>query len=240
MKQPDIEIIFEDDQLVVINKPPLLLSIPDRYNKNLPSVAGILKAEYGNIFIVHRLDKETSGLMIYAKTAEAHAILNKQFETRSVKKTYWALVKGICPESGTIDINITVHPMKSQMITTLKGGKSAVTEYQTIDHYRSYSLVKAFPHSGRTHQIRVHLSHIGHDIVCDSIYGTPDPLFLSSFKRKYRQAKGKEERPLLSRLALHSKELSFDHPISKEKLNFESELPKDFRAALNQLEKWGK
>lgn len=240
MKQPDIDTIFEDDHLIVISKPPSLLSIPDRYNSNIPSVSEILRKKYGEIFVVHRLDKETSGMMIFAKSADAHKLLNEQFQTRSVKKTYWALVKGISPMEGIVDVNITVHPIKSQMMASLKGGKTARTEYKTISHFKSYSLVEAFPHSGRTHQIRVHLSHIGHEIVCDSIYGTDEPLFLSSFKRKYRQALEKEERPLLSRLALHSKELSFEHPINKNNLNFECELPKDFRAALNQLEKWGK
>ena len=240
MKQPDIDIIFEDNDLVVISKPPYLLSIPDRYNKNLPSVSEILREKYGEIFVVHRLDKETSGLMMFAKNADAHKLLNDQFQTRSVKKTYWALVKGVSPMEGVIDVNITVHPIKSQMMASLKGGKSATTEYKTINHFKSHSLVEAFPHSGRTHQIRVHLSHIGHEIVCDGIYGTDEPLFLSSFKRKYRQSIEKEERPLLSRLALHSKELSFEHPNTKETLTLGSDLPKDFRAALNQLEKWGK
>lgn len=240
MKLPDIEIIYEDEHLTIVNKPPQLLSIPDRYNKNLPSVATILQKKYGEIFIVHRLDKETSGIMIFAKTAESHAKLNQQFQTRTVNKAYWALVSGISPEKGVIDINISVHPMKSQMMTSLKSGKKALTEYETLSHFRGYSLVKAFPHSGRTHQIRVHLSHIGHEIVCDSIYGSPAPFLLSSFKKKYRPSASREERPLLSRLALHSKELAFTHPIYNKKLSFDSKLPKDFEATLNQLVKWGK
>lgn len=238
MKPPNIEVIHEDDDILIISKPAGLLSIPDRYNKNLPSVAKMLSDSRSEVFTVHRLDKDTSGVMIFAKNAKAHAHLNQQFQSQKVTKYYLLMVVGTTPERGQIDVNLTVHPVKSQMMATQKGGKAAITDFETLKHYHNYSLIKAHPHSGRTHQLRVHFSYLKHEIIADPIYGTHGPLFLSQFKRKYKPSSDKPERPLMDRLALHAESISFKHPGNHNRLSFEAALPKDFRATVRQLDKW--
>ncbi|TVR86262.1 MAG: RluA family pseudouridine synthase [Saprospirales bacterium] len=239
MKLRDIEVIYEDVNMLVVNKPSGLLSVPDRYNKDLPCLAGMLKDLHPGLMVVHRLDRETSGALVFAKTAEAHSHLNMQFQNRKVEKWYWLLTTGQPPQSGTIDVNIAPHPSGSKMMATGKGGKPAQTAYETIRHFRIFSLVKANLLTGRTHQLRVHFAHIGHEIVGDTIYGSHGPLYLSSFKRKYHPSKDRQERPLMNRLALHARTLSVEHPQTGEQMRWEAPLPKDFRASLNQLEKWG-
>ena len=238
MKRLNIEILYEDAEIVVVNKPPGLRSIPDRYNRELPSAIHILQDSGMTAFTVHRLDKETSGVMVFAKTSEAHTLLNEQFQHQTIKKEYLALVTGRTPEKGTIDARLTVHPTKSQIVVAKKGGKKSVTHYETLKLYRGYSLVSVRPESGRTHQIRVHLNHIGHEIIADPLYGKTTPLYLSHFKKKYSESKGKEERPLLNRLALHAEKIQLTHPATGKKIQFNAPLPKDFRAALRQLDKW--
>jgi 23S rRNA pseudouridine1911/1915/1917 synthase len=239
MKLSNIEILFEDPYILAVNKPSGLRSIPDRYDPDLPSLTQLLKENYPEIYTVHRLDRETSGALVFAKTAEAHSQLNMQFQNRRVEKWYWLLTTGQPPQSGTIDINIAPHPSGSKMMATRKGGKPAQTAYETIRHFRIFSLVKANLLTGRTHQLRVHFAHIGHEIVGDRIYGSHGPLYLSSFKRKYNPSKDRPERPLMDRLALHAHTLSVVHPQSGEQMQWEAPLPKDFRSSLNQLEKWG-
>ena len=231
------DIVFENKDFVVVNKPSGLLSVPDR-KQSEPSLKDLLKEMYGEIFTVHRLDKATSGLIVFAKNAEAHKILSQLFESREVEKFYLGLVKGnIHPASGTIDAAIAEHAFKKGIMTTNAKGKPSVTDYTTQETFRNYSLVQFQIHTGRTHQIRVHLQHIGHQLVCDELYGDGKPFLLSSVKRKFKLSKNTDdEKPLLARLSLHSHLLKF--VFNGEQFSFEGKLQKDFEATLTQLRKW--
>ncbi len=230
------EIIFENDFFVAVNKPSGLLSIPDRLGQEL-SLKDILKSRYDQIFTVHRLDKDTSGIIVFAKDEASHKQLSQLFEGREVEKFYLGLVHGkLMNEDGSIDAAITEHPGKNgKMITHVKG-KPALTDYHVLESFRLYTWLQFQIHTGRTHQIRVHMQHIGHPIVCDEIYGDPSPILLSALKKKFKLSKNAEqERPLMNRLALHSHKLSFT--LNDEKFNLEAEIPKDLRAMLAQLRK---
>ncbi|MDE3236458.1 MAG: RluA family pseudouridine synthase [Bacteroidota bacterium] len=231
------EIIFENESFVAVNKPSGLLSVPDRMGKEV-SLKHILKEKYGNIFTVHRLDKDTSGLIVFAKTEEAHKELSQRFEGRDVQKFYLGLVNGMMLHSeGSVDAAIMEHPGKPGFMVTHQKGKASLTDYTVLETFRLYSWVQFQIHTGRTHQIRVHMKHIGHSIVCDELYGDAKPILLSSFKRNFKLSKqAEEETPILARLALHSWKLSFE--LNGETFNLEAEVPKDLRALLQQLRKW--
>ncbi len=232
-----IAILFENDHFVAINKPSGLLSIPDRMGKEI-SLKDMLKEKYGSIYTVHRLDRNTSGIIVFAKTEESHKELSVLFEGREMEKYYVGLVYGdIMTPKGSIDAPIMEHPGKATKMLTHAKGKASLTDYEVIEPFRLFSWVKFRIHTGRTHQIRVHMQHIGHPIVCDEIYGDPKPVLLSAFKRNFKLAKSAEtERPILSRLALHSHVLQFT--FQNEKYTLEAEVPKDLRAVLQQLRKW--
>ncbi len=234
------DILFENSHFVVVNKPSGLLSVPDREGKE-PSLKGLLADRYGNIWTVHRLDKDTSGVIVYAKDEQTHRYLSGLFEGRDVKKYYLGIVHGVPAQtSGTIDAAIMEHPVKKGTMVTNKKGKTAVTEYEVQESFGSYSLVKFRIHTGRTHQIRVHMKHIGHPIVCDELYGDGKPVYLSSFKKKFNLSRDSEtERPLLHRLALHAAVLEFKDAGNITHV-IEAPLPKDLKAMLQQLTKWKK
>ena len=233
----DIEVIFEDDDLVVINKAPGMLSIPDRVQSQ-PSLKDILFDEYGTIFTVHRLDKETSGVIVFAKNEASHKNLSQQFENRETEKYYTGLVTGQLEEKeGSVSVPIIEHPVKKGLMTTSSKGKESVTEYRTEEEFGVYSLVKFRILTGRTHQIRVHMNYLGHPIACDELYGTGKPILLSSLKKRYNLSKKEEEeRPILSRLALHAGKLLF-RDMAGQLQTIEAPLPKDMRALLQQLRK---
>ncbi len=237
------DVLFEDDHLVLVNKPPLLLTIPDRFTPEKPNLYHLLQEHYGKIFIVHRLDRETSGILCFAKTEEAHKDLSRQFEQRTVEKIYLALCEGVFLEQeGRIDLGIAPHPTVSGKMITSNKGKSALTTYKVLDTFRTFTLVEAEIHTGRTHQIRVHLKSIGHPLAVDPIYNPQrQALYLSEFKRKkFNLSKDEEERPLLARTSLHAHQLTFDHPHTRERTSQMAPLPKDMAASLKQLEKWGR
>ena len=230
-------IIEEDNDLVAINKPAGLLSIPDREGKDV-SLKSLLKEKYGEIFTVHRLDRETSGIIVFAKNETAHKSLSQQFENRETKKIYYGLVMGSPSEAaGIINEPISEHPAKKGYMTVYKKGKESITEYALLENYRIYSWMQFRILTGRTHQIRVHMKHLGHPIVCDDMYGDGKPVFISAIKKKnYKLSRQEdEERPILARLALHAARLEFS--LNKKSYNLEAETPKDIRALLNQLRK---
>lgn len=232
-----LDIIFENDQFIAINKPAGLLSIPDRLGQEI-SLKQLLKERYGNIYTIHRLDKDTSGIIVFAKDEDTHKQLSQLFEGREVEKYYVGLVQGIPMNSnGSIDAAIMEHPGKTAKMITHAKGKASLTDYEVLESFRLYSWVRFHIHTGRTHQIRVHMQHMGHSIVCDDIYGDPKPVLLSALKKKFKLSKtAEEEKPLLSRLALHSHLLKFD--LDGKRYELEAEVPKDLRAALQQLRKW--
>ncbi len=238
MQKNSPEIIFENEDFIVINKPAGLLSIPDREGKDA-SLKNILKEKYGEIFTVHRLDRETSGLIIFAKNEATHKYLSQLFEERKIEKIYTGIISGTLPEKkGSIDEPIAENLHKPGMMLIHKRGKQSLTDYQVLEEFGSYSLVQFQIHSGRTHQIRVHMQHIGHPIACDDVYGTGESVLLSSIKKKFKLSKSEEtERPLLSRLALHSSQLRFTDSKGNS-YHLEAPMLKDMSALIQQLRKW--
>jgi 23S rRNA pseudouridine955/2504/2580 synthase/23S rRNA pseudouridine1911/1915/1917 synthase len=232
------EIIFENTSFVALNKPAGVLSIPDREGKE-PSLKSWLREKYGNIFTVHRLDRDTSGVIVFAKDEVTHKFLSEAFEHRDVEKFYQGLVQGSLPETkGSIDLPIMEHPVKPSTMVVNKHGKASLTDYEVVEDLGLYSLVQFRLHTGRTHQIRVHMQALGHPILCDELYGDARPILLSSFKRNFKLSKNEEqERPILARLALHSQLLHFKDAAG-EYHTLEAPLPKDMRALIQQLKKW--
>lgn len=215
-----------------------MLTIPDRHDDMQSSLYKILQQEFEKIFIVHRLDRETSGLILFAKDEATHKYLSQLFEHRNVKKYYLGIVQGTLQnKKGIIDEPLMEHPVKKGMMVVHAKGKPSITEYEVQEEYGMYSLVRFQIYTGRTHQIRAHMKHLGHPIACDEIYGDPKPVLLSSFKKKFKLGKhDEEERPILSRLGLHSHELKFIDPDGNA-FDLKGELPKDMRALLQQLNK---
>lgn len=230
-------IIFQNDDFVAVNKPSGLLTIPDREGKE-PSLKTVLKEKFGEIFTVHRLDRDTSGLVVFALNERMHKHLSQQFESRETEKIYNGLVLGKPAQTeGVINEPIAEHPIKKGLMTVWRKGKESLTEYDVLESYRLYSWMRFRILTGRTHQIRVHTKHIGHPVACDALYGDGKPVLLSGIKAKFKLSQtDEEERPLLNRLALHSSQLAFKD-INGEKVSLEAPLPKDLRATLNQLKK---
>ncbi len=231
------DIIYENDSFVAINKPSGLLSIPDRFGKD-PSLKTLLQEQMGKIYTVHRLDKNTSGIILFAKDEATHKDLSQKFEGREVEKYYLGLVSGtMMKREGTIDIPLMEHPGKTTLMVTHKKGKPSVTDYKVLEEFGLFSWVQFQIHTGRTHQIRVHAKYIGNSIVSDELYGDGQPVLLSSIKRKFKLSKNElEERPILNRLALHSWKLKF-RDAQGEKFELEAPLSKDLKALLQQLRK---
>jgi 23S rRNA pseudouridine1911/1915/1917 synthase len=241
MAKEQYQIVFEDEYLIIANKAAGLLTIPDRYRPDLPSLYKHLQEAYGEIYIVHRLDKGTSGLICFAKDKETHRALNKQFEAREPIKKYYALVKGTpFHEEGTIEVGLSANTNGSTRVD-IKRGKPSTTHYKMKEKFGTFSLLDVHILTGRTHQIRVHLQHIGHPLAVDELYTKKAAFYLSEIKRrKFNLKKETEETPLLARVPLHAYSLSLIHPVTKEPVLAEAEPPKDMRAALNQLRKWNK
>lgn len=229
------EIIFEDDFLIAINKPSGLLSIPDREGKEI-SLKTILQEKRGEIFTVHRLDKDTSGVIVFAKDENTHKELSQLFENRNTEKIYYGLVNGnILPAQGKIEVALKRHSSNNKMFVDTTG-KPSLTEYKVLENFKRFSWAEFNIHTGRTHQIRVHAQYIGNPIVCDELYGSPQPVYLSALKPKYNLSKKEEtEKPILSRLALHAASLKFN--LNNKEYFFEAPLPKDLKATLQQLRK---
>lgn len=235
---PEPTIIAENESLVALNKPSGLLTIPDRFDEKLPSLKKFLKKMYGDIFVVHRLDRDTSGLILFAKTEEAHKFYSQAFEERKVTKKYLGLVHGSpIQSSGTIDKPIAQHPVVKGKMTIHRSGKPSVTHYRVMQNFGLYSLVEFQIDTGRTHQIRVHMQDLGHPIVCDGLYGTDEPIYLSRIKRKFKLSKNQEaEIPMLARLALHAHTLDFTS-LEGNQVHLEAPLFKDMQATITQLTK---
>lgn len=231
-----IELLHEDPSLLVADKPSGWLSINDRYDPDAPVILSALEKTYGKLFVVHRIDKDTSGVLLFARNADAHRILSEQFYTHEVQKKYIALVRGIPDtEEWTCDLPLRVDADKlHRTIIDARRGKDAFTRFKLLESLGNYAMVEAYPETGRTHQIRVHLAATGYPIACDPLYGDGKPILLSSLKRRW---KGDlyEEKPLIARTALHAEYLSFIHPVSNERFEVSSPLPRDMKAVFNQL-----
>jgi 23S rRNA pseudouridine1911/1915/1917 synthase len=231
-------ILLENDAIIVLNKPAGLLVLPDRFDRKLINLYELLKETFGSIFVVHRIDRETSGVVLFAKTPEVHAILNTAFEKRQVEKIYQAIVLGSPgADSGCIDLPISENERGiRKMKIDKKNGKEAVTDYLVMERFKGHALIEAKPHTGRTHQIRIHLSAIGLPILADPLYSSSGWFYLSSLKRNYKS--NGEEKPLLARTALHAYSLSFNNPVTGEKIKIEAPMPKDMETVIKVLKKY--
>ncbi len=237
----DLDILLEDRHLIVINKPPGLVVHPAaghatgtlvngilHHCPNLEGIGGEMRPG-----IVHRLDKDTSGVIVVAKTASAMADLSRQFKARSVQKQYLALVYGVpAVDNGAIDLPVGRHPVdRKKMSTFSPRGREALTLWRIKERYKGAALLEVNLKTGRTHQIRVHCKSMGHPIIGDSVYGT----------RKRRAKLGKHDPPLYQALQradrqmLHASRLGIVHPISKESLAFEAAIPGDMQSVLEAL-----
>jgi RluA family pseudouridine synthase len=237
LKSQGCEILFEDTSLLVLNKPSGLLVLPDRFDKRIPNLFEILREQLSRVYVVHRLDKETSGVIVFAKSSSAHRGLNSQFEDRAMKKVYHAIVIGR-PSDERWVVNVPLGGMSNPGVVRVdrKRGKEAVTEFRLVKRFDGFAFVEARPETGRTHQIRVHLQYVGLPILGDEVYGGGSAFFLSQVKERYRTEE--EEKPLLSRVALHAESLTVVHPQTGERLTVAAALPKDMRSVLRYLEKF--
>ncbi len=230
-------VMYQDEALLVINKPAGLPVLPDGYDPQAEYLVGVLKAHFGPVWVVHRLDRQTSGVLLFARQAEAHRNLNRQFESHSVKKVYLALVVGN-PSWEERTIRLSLRPDGDRQHRTVvdpRHGQRAVTHLRVLERFGRFTWMQAIPETGRTHQIRAHLAAVGLPIAVDALYGNGNPIYLSSIKPHYRQTDERDERPLLARLGLHAHSLSFTHPQSGEPVYFEAPLPKDLATVLRQL-----
>ena len=229
--------VFENDDFIAINKPSGLLTIPDRAQTE-KSLKEYLKDKYGDIFTVHRLDKDTSGMVLFAKNEHTHKYLCKLFEERQIEKYYVGIVLGNpINASGSIEAPIGENPAHKGLMNVHRNGKPAHTTYEVLESNKYFSMVSFQLHTGRTHQIRVHCKEIGHPLACDELYGDGKPVFLSAVKKKFKLSKHDyDERPMIGRLALHSYKLDFE-TAQGEKLSLTADVPKEFRALMTQLKK---
>ncbi len=213
-----MQIIHEDDQILIINKPAGLPVLPDGWDHAAPYLVKMLEEKYGRIWTVHRIDKITSGIIIFALTAEAHRSLNIQFEKHQVEKKYHAITVG---SPGWTD-KITKFPLrvnvghKHRTMVDNKHGVRSETHLKVLKRNQAAALIEAMPMTGRTHQIRVHLYALGFPLLGDNLYSAP-------------------ETDVIARPALHAYSLSFTHPSSNENIKFQAEYPNDFASALKVL-----
>ena len=229
-----LDIVYEDEQLLVLNKPTNTVVHPAAGNREGTLLNGLLHycgqlAELPRAGIVHRLDKDTTGLMVVAKTLPAHASLVEQLQARSIGREYEAVVQGVLTGGGSIDLPLGRHPVHRKKRAVLESGQEAVTHYRVLCRYRSHTHIEVKLETGRTHQIRVHLAHIRHPLVGDPLYGgrqqlpaacSPD---LAECLQQFR------------RQALHARRLSLRHPLSAEEMQWQVERPDDMTRLLSLL-----
>src|SRR5262245_33282326 len=252
-----LEIVFEDDALVVINKPDGLITHPGKAHyrgtlaaglqfhfDRLSDVAGKLRPG-----IVHRLDRGTSGLLVVAKDNQIHHLLSRQFERREVTKEYRAIVRGVIErDRDRIDTFVRINPRRREaMMVCVEGGtaRRAVTDYEVLVRFERFTYLRLFPRTGRTHQLRVHMRHVGHSIIADRLYGGGSALTRAEVaghhpgtpmrRRKALQEASQEEEVLISRPALHACRLAFRHPATENPVEFEAPLPADMEIVLAAL-----
>jgi 23S rRNA pseudouridine955/2504/2580 synthase/23S rRNA pseudouridine1911/1915/1917 synthase len=233
-----LSVIFENEDFIAVNKDSGMLTIPDRFDESQLSLYRMLSARFGKIFIVHRLDRDTSGLVLFAKNETSHKYLSQLFEKRNIEKIYFGIIKGsLAAPAGVINEPVAEHTLHKGTMVVHKKGKPSVTAFEVVADFGMYSAVQFNIQSGRTHQIRVHMQFTGHPIACDVMYGDGQPVLVSSFKKKYKLSKNEEEeKPILQRLALHSHQLKFKDALSREYV-LEAPLPRDLKALLQQLKK---
>jgi 23S rRNA pseudouridine955/2504/2580 synthase/23S rRNA pseudouridine1911/1915/1917 synthase len=256
---PDLNILLHSGDFVAVEKPAGLATIPGRAEtdsvlERLGRQIGMPSRGHGDprVRVVHRLDKETSGVLLFALNRPAQQHLSHQFQNNTVQKEYLALVRGRAREpTGEIDAPLSPHPTNPRKMAVINhAGRAARTLWQVEQTFRGFALLRCFPKTGKTHQIRVHLAHIGLPLAVDPLYAPiaasqssfsqrSAGIYLSDFKRAYRPTAGQPERPLISRLTLHAEKLAFNDA-NQQRIEITCPLPKDFRALLNQLTKFAR
>ena len=239
-----IEILFEDNNMAAINKPAGLTVHPSPNEGTgtlvhallyrLKNLSGIGGAERPGI--VHRLDKETSGVLLVAKNDFAHNALACQFKERQIHKTYIAIARGEPSVwEGRMDLNLgrSFTHSKKQMVRPDGSGRHAITDFRVLETFRGYALIELYPLTGRTHQIRVHLANQRIPVACDKLYGREKEIHLSELAEKRRRG---DEEPLISRHALHAASICFTHPLTREEMILSSPLPPDMHRLRKALE----
>ncbi|HTQ51183.1 MAG TPA: RluA family pseudouridine synthase [Candidatus Acidoferrales bacterium] len=244
----EIPVLFEDDHLLALDKPAGLLNSPDRYEPHRPNLMKLLHAGIADgkpwarerhlayLMYAHRLDFETSGVLLLAKSKPALVALANLFGSEKPLKQYVALAQGTpAKDKFEVEAKLAPHPLKIGLTRVdPKNGKKAGTRFEALEKFSGYTLLRCEPLTGRSHQIRVHLRHVGLPIVGDGLYGGK-PLWLSRLKRDYRLKPGREERPLLSRVALHAEMLTLPHPITGRTVTITAPWPKDLKVAVKYL-----
>jgi RluA family pseudouridine synthase len=214
-----MQIIHQDEHILIVNKPAGLPVLPDGWEKDAPYLVKMLEDEFGKLFIVHRLDKITSGVMVFARTAEVHRSLNIQFDHRETEKIYHAIMEG----EPKWNEKVAKFPLRANVgkkhrtAVDDKNGKPSETRFRVLKRYQESALVEAKPLTGRTHQIRVHAYALRHPLLGDILYGAL-------------------ETPIATRPMLHAQSLSFIHPTTKERVKFSAPRPADFEEALKKIE----
>ncbi|MCS3903874.1 23S rRNA pseudouridine1911/1915/1917 synthase [Methylohalomonas lacus] len=229
-----LAIVHEDDAILVINKPPGLVVHPGAGNPRHTLMNALLGhdpalAKLPRAGIVQRLDKDTSGLMVIARTPTAHTRLVAELQARSIKRDYLAIVNGVLTAGGTVDAPIGRHPRQRTRMAVVTGGKPAVSHYRVVSRYRAHTLVRVSLESGRTHQIRVHMAHLNHAVLGDPLYGPRPKLPRGAAESLRSTIQG------FRRQALHACALGLAHPCSGEPLQFEAAMPDDMQDLADRL-----
>lgn len=237
-----LDIVYEDDQLLIVNKAAGMVTHP-AYGNYTGTLVNALLHHCNSLShvntplrpgIVHRLDKETTGLMVVAKNDVAHQLLAKQFSKRTIDREYWAIVWGKFKEGrGTIEASLGRSKRDRKKVTVTADGKHAETEYEVLKEFEFLSLVRLKLKTGRTHQIRVHLAHIGHPVFGDPTYAGRSNTWGGLSGKRAQEAANLLK--LISRQALHAKTIGFVHPATKREVKFDSELPEDMQSVLQDL-----
>lgn len=244
----EIPVLFEDEHLLALDKPSGLLLSPDHLAPERPSLMALLHAGIADkkpwarernldyLSNAHRLEVDTSGVLLFAKDKPTLVALANLFGSEKPLKKYVALAWGAPPAKNfEVDAKLAPHPLKTSLMRVdLRDGKKSKTVFEVLEQFSDWALLRCAPLTDRTHQIRVHLKHVGLPVVGDELYGGKN-LWLSRLKRDFRLKPGKEERPLISRTALHAEELSLVHPVTGETIIIKSEWPKDLRVAVKYL-----
>jgi RluA family pseudouridine synthase len=218
MTNKPLTILYQDDSLLAVNKPAGLPTLPDGYHRAAPCLIDLLKQQFDRVWVVHRLDRETSGVIVFARTAEAHRALNRAFDAREVHKVYHAVVSGT-PEWDDYFIDLPLRPdgdRRHRTVIDQVHGKPAVTRVCVLERFAQHTLIEAKPETGRTHQIRAHLAAIDLPLIGDGLYSDQDAT------------------SHIARTALHAHLIEFTHPVTHEALSLSAPYPEDLSATLAQ------
>jgi 23S rRNA pseudouridine1911/1915/1917 synthase len=244
-RKQNFSVVYEDEHIIGVNKAPGIAVGADRWDESAERLDLLLGSVYeGPVFTAHRLDRDTSGIIVFARDIATHRLLCGAFESRQAEKLYYAVIHGR-PAWTETDCDLSLVPDGDKQHRTIIDkyrGKKSLTRFRLLLSAGSYAVVEARPATGRTHQIRVHLASLGHPVVCDPLYGargSPKPVYLSAFKRGWH-GDPLDEKPLLDRLGLHAVRLTLPYPGAESRLDLEAPLPRDMAALLKQLEKAGR